>query len=302
MSRIEDALEKALRARPQEKTITAEEKLPRQERVDMPAFEIGAGQVDASKVDKHIVTITEPRSSVSEQYSKLRARILRDTGKNFQNTIMVTSSDKGEGKTITAINLAVAIANELDHTVLLVDADLRNPSVHQYLGIESSQGLGDYLMNKVALPDVLIKTGLGKLVLLPAGNSPENPSELISSDKMRAFVREVKERYSDRYIIFDSSPLLLTADPLSLSNYMDGVLFVVQADHTVPKAATQALSLLKGCPILGVVFNNVPQYLAKSLYPHYYRSGNYGSVGIPKGQVVLERPDDGNEKPFTPVV
>lgn len=278
MSRIEDALEKALRARSQERTAAVEETPARQGRVDMPAFEFGAGQVDTSKVDKHLVTITEPRSSVAEQYSRLRARVLRATEKDFQNTIMVTSSDVGEGKTITAINLAVAIANELDHTVLLVDADMRKPAVHRYLGIGPSQGLGDYLMDKAALPDVLIKTGLGKLVLLLGGNPPENPSELISSDKMRAFVREVKERYRDRYIIFDAPPLLLTADPLSLSNYMDGVLFVVQADHTVPKAATQALSLLKGRPVLGVVFNNVPQYLAKSLYPHYYRSGNYNEV------------------------
>jgi protein-tyrosine kinase len=274
MSRIEEALEKALKVRPQERAAAKE--TPAVERVsDMPKFEFSGGAVDVSGVDRHIVTITEPRSSVAEQYSKLRARILRATAKDSHNTIMVTSSDTGEGKTITAINLAVSIANELDHTALLIDADLRRPSVHQYLGLSPSSGLSDYLMDKADLSDVLIKTGIGKLVLLPAGNPPQNPSELISSDRMRSFVSEVKGRYKDRYIIFDSSPLLLTAEPISLSNYVDGTLFVVQADRTVPKAATQALSLLKGCPVLGVVFNNVPQYLAKRVYQYNYRYGAY---------------------------
>nr|MDA8387532.1 polysaccharide biosynthesis tyrosine autokinase [Nitrospiraceae bacterium] len=186
------------------------------------------------------------------------------------NTIMITSSQIGEGKTLTAVNLAAAIAGEIDHTVLLVDADLRNPTVHKYLGMEPGGGLSDYLKGGVKLGDVLIKTGIGKLVVLPAGNPPDNPSELLSSDRMKALVKELKDRYKDRYIIFDSSPLLVTADPISLAGYMDGVLLVVQSARTTPKAARKALSLLKGCRVLGSVFNNVPGYLAGHIYPYNY--------------------------------
>lgn len=279
MSRIEKALEKAVKMRESRKEVVPEEIIISDNQVTLPRFEVEVGEavVDPATIDRHIVCIAEPNSPAAEQYKKLRARILKTTGKDFLNTIMVTSPDIGEGKTITAINLAVAIANEIDHTVLLVDADLRGTSIHKYLGIESRYGLSDYLTGRVELSKALIKTGIGKLVVLPGGKIPENPSELISSDKMRRLVHEIKLRYRDRYIIFDSLPILVAADTLSLGSYMDGIVFVIQAARTSHKAAEQALSLLKGCNILGVVFNNVPQFLTKSLYPYYY--SYYGRQG-----------------------
>jgi capsular exopolysaccharide synthesis family protein len=187
--------------------------------------------------------------------------VLRATEKGFQNTIMVTSAMDGEGKTITGINLAVAIAYELDHTVLLVDADLRKPSVHTYLGLQPQRGLSEYLLAQAQLPDVLVKTGIGKLVLLPAGNPPENPAELIASERMRD-------------ILIDSSPLLMTADSISLCDYVDGVIFVTRAGVTDPKTATQALSLVKDHTILGTVFNDASNYPAKGRNSYYYRYGS----------------------------
>ena len=273
MSRIEKALEKAVKTRESIKETIQEEIITPDNQVTLPRFEVGETVLDPAAIDRHIVCISEPSSAAAEQYKKLRARILQVTAKNFLNTIMVTSSDISEGKTITAINLAVAIANEIDYTVLLVDADLRNPSVQKYLGIKSKYGLSDYLTGKTGLSDILIKTGIGKLVVLPAGNPPENPAELLSSDKMKRLVNEIKLRYKDRYIIFDSSPVLVTADALSLGIYMDGVVFVVKAARTSQKAAEQAISLMKGCNILGIVFNDVPQYLANNLYPYYYPYG-----------------------------
>ena len=278
MSRIEKALEKAVKTRESIKETIQEEIITPDNQVTLPRFEVGETVLDPAAIDRHIVCISDPSSAAAEQYKKLRARILQVTAKNFLNTIMVTSSDISEGKTITAINLAVAIANEIDYTVLLVDADLRNPSVQKYLGIKSKYGLSDYLTGKTGLSDVLIKTGIGKLVVLPAGNPPENPAELLSSDKMKRLVSEIKLRYKDRYIIFDSSPVLVTADALSLGIYMDGVVFVVKAARTSQKAAEQAISLMKGCNILGIVFNEVPQYLANNLYPYYYPYG-YGRNG-----------------------
>ncbi len=280
MSRIEKALEKAVKLRETAGTFTSGIGLRSTEkRSAAPIFEMGKPAVDPSLVDKHIVCVTDPQSLAVEQYRKLRARVLTTTKKDDSNTLMIASSDSGEGKTVTAINLAVSIAHELDHTVLLVDADLRNPSVHKYLGIKNERGLSDYLKNKATLSDVLVKTGLGKLVLLPAGTHAENSAELISSERMQDLVREMKHRYGDRYILFDSAPVLLAADALSLCNYMDGILFVVQADHTSPKTVETALSLLKGYKIIGSVFNNVPAYLGRNMYPYYYRYGGKYTVG-----------------------
>jgi protein-tyrosine kinase len=280
MSRIEKALENAVKLR--ETTVSAAPGIGLQTpepAVAAPSFPMGEQIVDPSVVDRHIVFITNPQSPAAEQYRKLRARILRIVGKDKLNTLMITSADAGEGKTITAINLAVGIAQEIDHTVLLVDGDLRNPSVHRYLGIKPQAGLSDYLTNKAALSDVLVKTGIGKLVLLPAGTQVENPAELLSSTRMRELVREMKHRYGDRYVIFDSAPVLLAADALSLGNYMDGLIFVVQADRTSPKAVTEALTLLKGYKILGSVFNNVPAYLGHGRHSYYHRYGGKYAIG-----------------------
>lgn len=269
MSRIEKALEKAVKMRDAVRKAVPEETVTSKNRSPLPRYEYGDGVVDPRRVNRHIVSITEPHSPAFEQYRKLRGRILRATAKDFHNTIMVASSEMGEGKTMTAINLAVSIANEMDHTALLVDADLRNPSIHRCLGIETKFGLSDYLKGDVAIPDVLVKTGIGKLAFLPGGSPSENPAELLSSEKMKNLVKEMKFRYNDRYIIFDSSPILAAADALSLGYYMDGIVLVVRADHTPQKVVKQAFSLIKGCNILGVVLNDMPEYLSTKISPYY---------------------------------
>jgi receptor protein-tyrosine kinase/non-specific protein-tyrosine kinase len=275
MSKIEKALEQAVKMRESAKGVVPEATMASDDRVCLANFEVGEAGVDMSRIDQHLVCVADSNSFGAEQYRKLWARLLRATKNDFLNTIMVTSADMGEGKTVTAINLAVTMANAIDYTVLLVDADLRNPTIHKYLGIAAKYGLSDYLSGKKEIPDILIKTGIGRLVLLPGGNPLENPAEMLSSERMKKLVEEMKHMYRDRYVIFDSSPVLVTADSLSLSGYMDGVLFVVQADHTSEKAVTQAISLMKGSNILGVVLNSMPQYLEKKRhYPYYsYRTG-----------------------------
>lgn len=274
MSRIEQALEKAVKMRESIKEVVPEEVITSDNQVALPRFQIGDAVIDPAMVNKYIVCITEPHSSAAEQYKRLKARILKATAKDSFNTIMVTSSDIGEGKSITAINLAVAMSNEIDCTVLLVDGDLRNPSIHKYFGVKSKYGLGDYLMGRAELQDVLIKTGIGKLVILPGGEPPENAAELLSSEKMKMLVHEMRLRYKDRYVIFDSSPLLVAADTLSLGSYMEGIIFVIQEGRTSQKTAMQSISLMKGWNILGVVFNNVSKYLVKNLHPYYYLYGS----------------------------
>ena len=131
----------------------------------------------------------------------------------------------------------------------------------------------------MALNDILIKTGIGKLVILPAGNIPDNSAELLSSEKMKTLVNELKHRYKDRYVIFDSTPLLVTADPLLLGIHMDGIVFVIQEGRTSQQSAMQSISLMKGWNILGVVFNNVPQYLVKNHYQYYYQQKSHTDDG-----------------------
>lgn len=275
MSRIDQALEKAARLREAGTTkhgvvVDNENKeIGHPEKTDIVEFIPGDTVVDRDTVDHHIVTITDPASPAAEEYKKLRARVLKSAEKGLYNTLLITSAKPAEGKTVTAINLAVAIAQELDRTVLLIDADLRKPSVASYLGIQKRLGLSDYLQARVDIADVLIKTGIGRLVVMPAGTAPDNPAELLGSQRMRDLVRDVKGRYRDRFIILDAPPLLFAADAISLANYVDGVLFVVQAGSTTQKIAGQALSLIKDCNILGTVFNNVPSYLAQDSNPYY---------------------------------
>jgi len=270
MSRIEEVLEKAAGIRESAKGAATRETVSADLGIPPAGFEIGEPVVKPDNAHSHLICITDPDPLFAEQYKKLRARILRATAKNFLNTLMVTSAGMGEGKTITAINLAISIASEIDYTVLLVDADFKRPSIHKYLGIETEYGLSDVLAGKAELSDVMIKTGIGKLVFLPAGSALGNATELLSSERMKMLVKEMKHRYKDRYVIFDTSPLLLTSDAIPLSHYIDGVLLVIQASRTTPKAASQAVSQIKGSNILGVVFNNVPKYLAANLYPYYH--------------------------------
>lgn len=273
MSRIEQALEKAIKIRESAAVPISgldSHRESAKKPSPLPAFHIKESIIDPVLVDRHIVCITDPYSPASEQYRKLRARILARTKQDFQNTIMVTSADVGEGKSITSINFAVALAREIDHTVLLVDADMRKPSIHKYLGIKTDRGLSDYLSGQVELSDVLINTGLGRLVLLPAGNACSNPAELLSSNRMKELVKEMKHRYADRYIVIDTPPVLVSADAISMSNHVDGVIFVVQAAKTSEKTVKKAINLLKGAIMLGIVYNNVPDYLGKNLNPYYY--------------------------------
>ncbi len=244
------------------------------ETAQLPEVQTSKPTIDPAKVDRSIVCITDPDSPGAEQYRKLRAQILPAMRQTAKSTLMVTSADVGEGKSITAVNLAIALAMEIDHTVLLVDADLRKPSIHTYLGIRVDWGLSEYLQGLVSISDCLIKTGIGRLVLLPAGKPPPNSAELLSSNRMKKLAQEMKHRYNDRHIIYDSPPILACADTISLCSHADGILLVIQAARTSEKTVKEALALLPGKPILGVVYNNVPDFMCTSPYPHdYYRYG-----------------------------
>jgi protein-tyrosine kinase len=256
MSHIEKALEKAKKERA---SIEVKEKVKVEVKditYEKPIYQLTRVMpVDESVLLGNRILDQSSNSTVTDRYNLLRTQILEKTRDNGLNSILVTSVIRGEGKTLTAINLAISIARELNQTVLLVDADLRSPTVHKLLGLEIESGLSDYLLNDVMLSDLLINPGIEKLVILPAGKSIPNSAEILGSPKMRELVQEMKERYRDRYVIFDSPPLLSSPDPLIFSSYVDGILLVVEAGKTSTHQITEAMNLLKEKNIIGTVLN-----------------------------------------------
>lgn len=196
-------------------------------------------------------------SSAANRVKMLRTHILAKMANEGKNALLITSANPGEGKTLTAINLAISISQEMDRTTLLVDSDLRKPSVHSYFGFEANQGLSDYLRKDIPLSALLVSPGIEKLVILPGGRPLTNSSELLGSPKMESLVMELKERYSNRFIIFDSCSLLEFADPLVLARFIDGILLVVEAEKTTRNDLKRAFELLKDRPVIGTLLNKL---------------------------------------------
>jgi len=196
-----------------------------------------------------------PEEAMTDQINLLRTQVLHRMERLGGNTLLVASANHGEGRTFTCLNLAISISHELNQTVLLVDADLRRPSVNRLLGLESRKGLSDYLLGTAEIPDLLLNPGMDKCVVLPAGRPLPNSAELLGSPRMNALVREMKDRYPDRFILFDGPPLLACADSLVISRILDGVLLVTEAEKTPAKDLLRAMDLLKDRPVIGAVLN-----------------------------------------------
>ncbi len=213
----------------------------------------------------------EAGSTVIEEYKVLRTHILQRTGEADHNTLMVTGALPGEGKTLTAINLAIILSQELNHTVLLVDADLRSPSITRYLGLRDEPGMMDYLTNGVPLSEILIHPqGLGKLVILPAGRPATQAAELLNSPVMRELVQELKHFYTNRYVIFDLPPLLVYADALAFAPLADGIVVVAEAGKTPKESIQRCQEMLKKFKVLGFVLNKAGETSESGHYQSYY--------------------------------
>ena len=191
-----------------------------------------------------------------DAYKILRTQVMHRLRENNWNVLGITSPGHGEGKTLTAVNLAVSLAMETSQTVLLVDADLRSPSIHEVFGLDDCPGLADYLLDNQPVEDLLVHPGIGRFVLLPGGRAISNSTEILTSPKMVALVEEFKNRYPTRIVIFDLPPLLHTADVLAFSPYTDALLFVVEEGKTTAEQLQRALLLVKNSrPVLGTVLN-----------------------------------------------
>lgn len=211
--------------------------------------------LDEMELANNRILTKHSSASFTDIYNLLRTQIFHRTKRNNHNVLMVTSAMPGEGKTITSINLAISIAREVDQFALLVDTDMRNPSIHKYLGIDVEKGLTDHLLHDIPVPDLLIKPGINKLSFLPAGEPIKGSTEILGSPKLQELITEMKERYPDRYVVFDCPDLLHAPDALVFSSYVDGIIFVVEAGKTSREYVRKALNLLEGRNIVGIVLN-----------------------------------------------
>jgi protein-tyrosine kinase len=208
-----------------------------------------------------IVTPNAPRTRLADQYRVIKRPLIANamgrgaTAIAHGNLIGVTSAVAGEGKSFTAINLAMSIAAELDHTVMLVDADVARPSVLRMLGQPPSPGLLDVLERKADLASVLLRTNVDKLTILPSGSAHPRATELLASESMKALLEDMATRYPDRIIIFDTPPLLLTTESRVLASRMGQVIVVVRADGTLQSTVQSALATIESCPVKMMVLN-----------------------------------------------
>lgn len=212
-------------------------------------------QCDPLILERNRIMPTGNGDIIADQLKIVRTQVMNRMKELGARSVLVTSPNPQEGKTFTAINLAINISRELEHTVLLVDANLREPAIQDYFGLTVDAGLADYLVTGTDVANILIHPRIYKLVILPAGKSLTNSSEFLGGSRMSSLVREFNERYDDRFIIYDAPALLESADALVLARYIDCVLIVVEAEKTPAKSLTRALELLGDATIIGIVLN-----------------------------------------------
>ncbi len=210
-------------------------------------------EVDLSHARERRLVAFLDNHPVAEQYRKLRTQLRAHVQATGDNCFLITSPGSGDGKTLTALNLAISMAREVDQTVLLVDANLRAPAVAQLLGLTPEQGLGDYLEGHAEVSDCLLRTNVGKLTLFAGAGSRGDAAELLDSQRMRDLVAELKGRYPDRTILFDGPGVEGAADPIILSRFVDRVLLVVREGETHADELDKALAVLPADKLLGTV-------------------------------------------------
>ena len=221
-----------------------------------PRVDTSSGLLEIQEPHKSLIAYNKPHSPEAEQFRMLKTAILFPDKGEPPRTIMITSSAAGEGKSFVAANLAVTMANSIDEYVLLMDCDLRRPTIHKIFGLpDNTPGLTEYLTRGTPLPHLLKKIMLDKLSILPCGTPPPNPSELLSSEQMRKLLQEVRARYQDRYIIIDSPPPYVTAEANALARQVDAIVIVVKTGYSKKRDLKDLVDTYGREKILGVVKN-----------------------------------------------
>ena len=275
MSRVYQALEKVEEERKQkveepslkvfeEKTVLKKE-VPALQFFEEKIEKLGLPSKEATPV-----LIVPPHSFGAEAFRKLKTQIFLHPGKS-PRLILVTSAAPQEGKTLVAVNLAVAISKEIHSNAILVDGDLRRPGIHLEKS-QSAKGLSNYLSDGVPLSEILIDSQIEKLRIILAGSSTRKSSELIRSRKMGELLQSLRESGENTYIVVDSPPIMATPDPTLLSTMVDGIILVIRAGYTSRESVQSAIKSIDRQKIIGVIFNQMdvkPSTYSSEYYRYY---------------------------------
>ena len=204
--------------------------------------------------ENRIINGSENNEIVSA-YKMLRTQLLQKMNENQWNALALTSPSSGAGCSLTSINLAISLAMEVRHTVLLVDFNLRKPGLHKLFGFEPKYGLSDYLLHNTPLEEILVNPGYEGVVMLPGNQPLLNSSETLSSPKLVQLVEELKNRYPSRMVLFDLPPILTSDDALAFSPYTDAFLLTLEEGKTQKTELENSLRLLKDVEVIGTVIN-----------------------------------------------
>jgi capsular exopolysaccharide synthesis family protein len=211
--------------------------------------------VPAERLAERRVVAVLDDDPVSDAYRVLRTAVLQRMRAGGWSSLIVTSPTDGAGKTLTAVNLAVSLAREVNHTVLLADLDLRRPRVHTYFGEGEIPGIGDHLLDDRPLCEILFNPGIDRLVVLPGRSSFGNSSEMLSSPRMVQLARELTTRYPSRTVIYDMPSVLACDDVLAFAPHADAVLLVVEDGVTDRDELRRAAEVLERTNLIGTVLN-----------------------------------------------
>jgi capsular exopolysaccharide synthesis family protein len=222
----------------------------------------------ASWAENRLVAHLNDRNA--DLFRILRTKVLQAMREHGWRSLAVVGATAGVGKSTIASNLALSIALDANQTVLLVDADLRKPRIATYFGITPTKGLGDYLSSELPIEDVFVNPGVERLVLLPSCGSYANSTELLSSRKMEALVKDLKDRYESRLLVVDLPPLLASGDALSFLPRFDCALLVVENGGNTAAELAEAQRILQKTNLLGWVLNKADTGLGGYYYQHYY--------------------------------
>lgn len=215
------------------------------------------------QLDPNLITHHSPQSIESELFKVLRTNLLYPSAGSVPKTILVTSALPGDGKSLVSANLAISIAQGVEEHVLLIDCDIRKPSIHSMFGHHQVIGLSEYLSQDRDLSNFILKTPVEKLSIISGGSPPANPAELLSSKKMKALIKDVSGRYEDRFVIIDSPPPSMAAETTAIANLVDGVIVVVKNGKTPRNAVTELVEQIGKEKLLGVVLNFFDQSIKK---------------------------------------
>lgn len=225
-------------------------------------------RVEAGRVEPHLVAITDPNSPHCEEYRSLRTQILHKSEKQTLKSVVIASVNQGEGKSVTALNLAWMLAQSDGLRCLLIDSDLRNPRLSSYLGIETDGGLSDVLTGRSKLRDSIVKLEPSGLHLLPGGYSRSDVAELISGYRFRDVLREARDLFD--FVIIDAPPLAIFTDANLLINQADAAILVIRAGSTKYAAVDRVLETLPKDRMLGVVLNEGDEAAGRGPRRSYY--------------------------------